>query len=92
MRKHKLTLADEGVSAHGLRHQYMHERFCEFLGIEPPVRGGDLSEVDKQAFDSATEKLMERAGHSRKTIGASYYGSRRVPSASKDEDDDAEEE
>ena len=78
MKKHGLTLAESGVSAHGLRHQYMHERFEEQLGIPAPVKGGDISVLDKKEFDDATGRLMERAGHSRVTIGASYYGSRRV--------------
>lgn len=78
MRKHGLTLAELGVSAHGLRHQYFHERFFELLGIQPPVKGGDLSEVDKAEFEVATGKLMERGGHSRTSIGVSYYGSRRI--------------
>ena len=78
MKKHDLTLADSGVSAHGLRHQYMHERFEEQLGIPAPVKGGDISLIDKKEFDDATARLMERAGHSRPTIGASYYGSRRM--------------
>lgn len=77
LRKCGITLSDEGVSAHGLRHQYMHESFKNLLGIEPPVRGGDLNDVDKDKLLIATWKLVERAGHSRAAIGASYYGSRR---------------
>ena len=78
MKKHGLTLTESGVSAHGLRHQYMHERFEEQLGIPAPVKGGDISVLDKKEFDDATALLMERAGHSRPTIGVSYYGSRRM--------------
>ena len=78
MEKRGLVLAEAGVTAHGLRHQYMHERFKELTGVDAPVKGGDISSLDKQEFDNETEKLMERAGHSRKTIGASYYGSRRM--------------
>lgn len=79
MKKHKLTLADLGVSAHGLRHQYFHERFYELMGIPAPVKGGDLSGVDKQQLEATAGMLMERGGHSRMTIGASYYGSLTVP-------------
>lgn len=85
MEKNELTLANLGVSAHGLRHQYFHERFHEKLGIQPPVKGGNLMGVDKQEFGDTTAMLMERAGHSRPTIGASYYGSRRIPGSGKDE-------
>lgn len=78
LEKHKLTMAQLGVTAHGLRHQYMQERFKEMTGVDAPVKGGDISVLDKKEFDAVTGKLMERAGHSRLTIGASYYGSRRM--------------
>ena len=78
MEKRGLVLADAGVTPHGLRHQYMHERFKELTGIDAPVKGGDISLLDKAEFDNKTERLMERAGHSRKTIGSYYYGSRRM--------------
>jgi len=41
------------------------------------VRGGDISTVEKYRFHEASQQLMERAGHTRVSIGASYYGSRR---------------
>lgn len=72
-----ITLADAGITAHGLRHQYMHESFKLLLEIEPPVRGGDISTVEKYRFHEASQQLMERAGHTRVSIGSSYYGSRR---------------
>ena len=89
LKKCGLTLSEVGVSAHGLRHQYMHESFKNLLGIEPPVRGGDLNKVDKDKLLIATWKLVERAGHSRAAIGASYYGSRRRTKKTDQNDDDA---
>ena len=77
MTKHGLTLANTGVSAHGLRHQYMQERFKEMTGIEAPIKGGNLASIERTLFNHSTGKLMERAGHSRLSIGSSYYGSRR---------------
>lgn len=74
-----ITLSEEGVTAHGLRHEYMQREFRRLLGIDAPIKGGDLSEVDKEALHVATQKLMEQAGHSRVSIGAAYYGSRRIP-------------
>lgn len=79
MGKCGITLRDNDITAHGLRHQYMQQSFKLMLGIEAPVRGGDLSLVDKDKLHLASQKLMERAGHTRVTIGASYYGSRRIP-------------
>ena len=78
MKKLGITIAESEISAHGLRHQYMQTRFAQMLGIDAPVKGGDLSKVDKDEFHVASQKLMEEAGHTRVTIGASYYGSRRV--------------
>lgn len=72
-----ITLSEEGVTAHGLRHQYMQDSFKRLLGIDAPVKGGDLSQVDKDELHVASQKLMERAGHTRVSIGSSYYGSRR---------------
>lgn len=78
MEKRGLVLADAGVTPHGLRHQYMQERFKEQFGVEAPVKGCDISGLDKREFKYKTLMLMERAGHSRGSIGASYYGSRRI--------------
>ncbi|OIQ99420.1 tyrosine recombinase XerC [mine drainage metagenome] len=72
-----ITLRDEGVSAHGLRHQYMQESFKRLTGQDAPVKGGDINDIPADEFHVATLKLVERAGHTRPTIGASYYGSRR---------------
>lgn len=77
MRGFGLTLSEKGVSAHGLRHQYMHTAFERLTGEKPPVKGGDLMNIDPEQLHVASQKLMERAGHTRVTIGASYYGSRR---------------
>lgn len=79
MEKCGITLRDNDITAHGLRHQYMQQSFEKMLGIKAPVKGGDLSAVDLDELHLATQKLMERAGHTRVTIGSSYYGSRRIP-------------
>ena len=82
MESFDITLRGEGVSAHGLRHEYMQREFKRLLGIDAPVKGGDLSKIDKDEFHTASQILMEQAGHTRVSIGASYYGSRRIPKAS----------
>ncbi|MDH2916073.1 MAG: integrase domain-containing protein [Gallionella sp.] len=78
LKKCEVTLSENDITAHGLRHQYMQESFERLLGIQAPVKGGDLSLVDGDDLHLASQKLMERAGHTRVTIGASYYGSRRI--------------
>jgi site-specific recombinase XerD len=91
LKKSGITLSDNGISAHGLRHQYIHTIFKSMLGIEPPVRGGNLNQVDKDLFHIVSHKLVERVGHSRATIGSSYYGSRKVV-RKKEEDESTNEE
>lgn len=78
LKKCEVTLSDNDITAHGLRHQYMQESFERLLGIPAPVKGGDLSELERDELHLASQKLMERAGHTRVSIGSSYYGSRRV--------------
>ncbi len=78
LKKCEVTLSENDTTAHGLRHQYMQKSFERLLGIQAPVKGGDLSLVDGDDLHLASQKLMERAGHTRVTIGASYYGSRRI--------------
>lgn len=84
-----ITLSKEGVSAHGLRHQYMLEAFKRRLGIEAPIKGGDLSQVSKEDLHVASQKLMESVGHTRVSIGSAYYGSRRVSKRKDDPKPDA---
>ncbi len=76
LRRLGITLADKGVSSHGLRHEYAHESHKELAGVEAPVKGGDISGLDRYAYREASLNLMERLGHSRASIGASYYGTR----------------
>jgi len=76
-----ITLKDCGISAHGLRHEYMQESFKRLLGIDAPIKGGDLSQLEKTKLNVASLKLAERAGHSRASIGAAYYGSRAIRKA-----------
>lgn len=72
-----ITLKVEGVTAHGLRHQYMQEKYKLLTGHDAPIKGGDINAVPENIYRVASMKLVERAGHTRAAIGASYYGSRR---------------
>lgn len=72
-----ITLHEEGVTPHGLRHQYMQEKFKLLTGVDAPIKGGDINAIPEHVYRIASKKLMERAGHGRESIGSSYYGSRR---------------
>ena len=51
-----------GVTAHGLRHQYMHSFYQRLTGHEPPVRS--LQVIDPDAHKACLKTLIEAVGHS----------------------------
>ncbi|MYM92691.1 tyrosine-type recombinase/integrase [Duganella vulcania] len=61
------------VSGHGLRHEYMNNRYEQITGELSPVRGGRRPPRALEAFARAV--VAEEGGHTRTTIGSSYYGS-----------------
>lgn len=60
------------VTGHGLRHEYMNERYEELTGEKSPVRGG--ARPDKIVEERARLVIAEEAGHTRKSITSAYYG------------------
>ncbi|OGT01905.1 MAG: hypothetical protein A3F73_00180 [Gallionellales bacterium RIFCSPLOWO2_12_FULL_59_22] len=76
-KKMGITKADKGVTCHGLRHQYAQEQHKDLAGVDAPIKGGDISVVTPDEYNSVTRTLMEHLGHSRVSIGSAYYGSRR---------------
>lgn len=65
----------DGVTFHGLRHQYVHECFERLTGVEAPVRGGE--KLDKTTRQAVALELMERTGHGRANVATAYLGSHR---------------
>lgn len=74
MAKLGLTQNKLGVTAHGLRHQYINDLLEEATGCKTPVRGGDPEEWKGDKHDRAKREAMEQAGHLRTSIGKAYYG------------------
>lgn len=72
MRKFGLTGSELGVTMHGLRHQYLNDRYEEIAGAPSPVRGGIIEDKEKDSL--ARRITTEEAGHSRLNITTSYYG------------------
>lgn len=71
-----LTRAGEGVTAHGLRHGYVHRRYQERTGGgKLPVKGGKPGDVDPMMDKVAKLKIMEEVGHSRLSVSTAYGGS-----------------
>ena len=79
-----ITEADQGVTLHGLRHKYAQAQHLLMTGVEAPIKGGDISILSKNEYRLASIKVMETLGHSRASIGASYYGSRQGVRRQKD--------
>lgn len=71
-----ITRAGEGITAHGLRHGYVHHRYQERTGGgKLPVKGGKPGEVDPMIDKVAKLKIMEEVGHSRISVTTAYGGS-----------------
>ena len=63
---------EDGITSHGLRHQYANERYRELTGSDSPVRGG--APVDRDADRAAREVVAEELGHSREAVTTHYLG------------------
>jgi integrase len=61
-----------GLTGHGLRHAYSHDRYKELSGQDSPVRGGKL--VNREDDRAARIQLAEELGHSRESITTHYLG------------------
>ncbi|MBC3879725.1 integrase domain-containing protein [Undibacterium sp. FT79W] len=73
LKKHGFTKKNLGVTAHGLRHQYMQNLYKQLTGSDSPVRGGEQPAPDILAH--ARQVITEHAGHSRASKANAYIGS-----------------
>jgi integrase len=72
LRKHGVT-RDEGITSHGLRHEYLNDLYEQHAGEKSPVRGG--GRIDPEAEKLARHVVAEHAGHGRPEIASAYIGS-----------------
>lgn len=63
---------EDGITSHGLRHQYANDRYQQLAGGESPVRGG--GGVAPEADRAARLVVAEELGHSRESITGHYLG------------------
>ncbi|MBB4730529.1 phage integrase N-terminal domain-containing protein [Xanthomonas arboricola] len=70
--KFGVTFRQLGVTAHGLRHEALIDKYREIAGSEPPVRGGALPQEDVEL--AAREAVVRLAGHSRVRVADAYLG------------------
>ena len=78
MEKFGITKNDLGVTAHGLRHEYVNKRYEELAGDKSPVEGGTVARTDKELDHSVRTVIAEEVGHTRPSIVSCYSGSGRT--------------
>jgi len=71
LEKHGVTKGGAGVTAHGLRHQFLQQMYQRESGQAAAVKGGGNVQ-DVQAHREAMRKVVEAAGHSRATKANAY--------------------
>lgn len=74
MKKHGITGRDSGVTLHGLRHQYLNERYEALSGTPSPIRGGSINDENLEDVKKAMMLCAEEAGHARISITSAYFG------------------
>jgi len=67
-----VTIAQLGITAHGLRHDFSSGEYEAHAGEPPPVRGG--SAVNRDTDTQARLAVAEQLGHARKQISGAYLG------------------
>ncbi|MDA8272414.1 MAG: integrase domain-containing protein [Deltaproteobacteria bacterium] len=68
----------DGLNMHGLRHNYIQERYLSLTGLIAPAAGGlkyeNMTDVQKENYHSACNTISPESGHTRETIIRSYIG------------------
>jgi len=68
---------NDGITAHGLRHEYANGKYQELTGFPSLVKGGDKSQVDPDRDNAVRLDIAEDLGHGRAVITGAYIGGRR---------------
>jgi hypothetical protein len=67
---------EDGVTSHGLRHEYLQNLYKEQTGQEPPIRGRAPGRLRADIERAARQEVAEQAGHLRVAISSHYLGHR----------------
>lgn len=82
LEKHGITKNGDGVTAHGLRHQFLQQMYHREAGQPAAVKGaGKVRDV--AAHREAMRKVVEAAGHSRATKANAYLSTYSTQMSSK---------
>lgn len=85
IRKHGLTRSGQGVTAHGLRHEFLASVFERISGLKAPIKGGgEFAPDQREIVRLAQFACAEAAGHSRFQISTAYCGQIKYSKVSKE--------
>lgn len=76
LEKHGITKAQSGITAHGLRHQFMQQMYERITGEPSPIKGGRV--VSQEMHLEAIQKVVKAAGHSRATKANAYLSTHKT--------------
>jgi len=74
LEKAGITVDESGVTAHGLRHEYVHNSMIR-MGLIPAVKGGTKDQMPTERRDLVFRYASRLTGHSRASITCAYSGS-----------------
>lgn len=75
MRKFGITKSGLGITSHGLRHEYINQKWEELAGSPSPIKGGDKLVLSDEEELRVRHELSQRVGHSRASIVSAYSSS-----------------
>jgi site-specific recombinase XerC len=78
MEKFRITKNDLGVTAHGLRHEYVNQRYEKLAGGKSPIEGGTIAHENPELDHAVRIVIAEEVGHTRPSIVSCYCGSGRT--------------
>ena len=65
---------ENGLTVHGLRHEYASDRYKDLTGADSPVRGGNLKSSDRSTDYAARVQVSNELGHGREGVTTHYLG------------------
>jgi integrase len=80
LEKFGITKAQLNVTAHGLRHEYVNNRYQTLAGDKSPVEGGSVALQNPELDYAVRTVIAEEVGHTRPSIVSCYAGSARTAS------------
>ncbi|CAE6967346.1 integrase domain-containing protein [Paraburkholderia domus] len=69
--QHGITKDERGVTSHGLRHGWMHQRYEVLSGRPAPIKGSE-ERADRATHDATLRVMIEEVGHSKPEKSGMY--------------------